>query len=154
MALAAALQGMLRRMHDVHPEDLPALAAAALAVVDGRDVQLYFSDLAQDVLLRAGGDGELELEIDATVAGRAYRTVSPAVVDVEGGQRVWVTLLDGADRIGVMSAVFAVVGEAQVTDIESIAGLFAELTIARSQYGDALALGRRRRSLSLASELR
>ena len=154
MALADALDGMLRRMHDLHPEDLPALAAAAIAVVGGRDVQMYFSDLGQDVLLRAGGEGELELDIDATVAGRAYRTVSPAVIDVEGGQRVWHTLLDGADRIGVISAVFDAVGEAELEALERIAGLSAELTVARSQYGDALALGRRRRPLSLASELR
>lgn len=154
MALADALQGMLRRMHDLHPEDLPALAAAAVAVIGGRDVQIYFSDLAQDVLLRAGGDGEPELDIDATVAGRAYRTVAPAIVDVEGGQRAWITLLDGADRIGVLSAVFGAVGEVELSDLEAVAGLFAELTLARSQYGDALALGRRRQPLSLASELR
>ena len=154
MALADALDGMLRRMHDLHPEDLPALAAAAIAVVGGRDVQIYLSDLAQDVLLRAGGDGDPELDIDATVAGRSYRTVAPAIVETAGGQRVWVPLLDGADRIGVLSGVFDVAGEAEVEAIERIAELFSELTLARSQYGDALALGRRRRPLSLASELR
>jgi serine phosphatase RsbU (regulator of sigma subunit) len=152
--LADALDGMLRRMHDLHPEAMPALAAAAVAMIGGRDVQLYLSDLGQEVLLRAGGDGDAELDIDATVAGRAYRTQVPAVTDHVDGRRVWVVLLDGADRLGVLGAVFDEPGPDEIEGLQRIAGLFAELAVARAQYGDALALGRRRRPLSLASELR
>jgi serine phosphatase RsbU (regulator of sigma subunit) len=145
---------MLRRMHDLHPEDMPALVAAAVAVVGGRDVQLYLADLGQEVLLRAGGDGELELDIDATVPGRCYRTLSAATTEQDEGRRAWVPMLDGADRLGVLGATFDDADGDAIEALLQIAGLTAELMVARAQYGDALALGRRRRRLTLASELR
>lgn len=150
--LAGALAGLLDESHLLHPDRLPEATAAAVERIGGRDVELYFADLAQDVLLRAGGAGDDELDIDATVAGRAYRTIAPVVVDVEGGQRIWVPLLDGADRLGVLGAV--VDTGTDTHPLETVGALIAELVVARSQYGDSFSLVRRREPLSLASELR
>lgn len=149
--LGEALAWMLDRGHRLHPEDLPAMVDEAVAVVGGREVELYLVDLAQDVLLRFSGAGEPELDIDATVAGRAFRTTAAVVVDVGDHRRAWVPLLDGADRLGVLGAV--VDDDAVVGSLERIAALVAELIVARSHYGDALSNGRRR-PVSMAAELR
>lgn len=124
----------------------------AVGIVGGRAVELYLADLAQDVLLRFSGAGEVELDIDATVAGRAFRTTAPVVVDGADGRRAWVPLLDGADRLGVIGAL--VDDDAVVRSLERIAAMVAELIVARSHYGDALANGRRRRPITMAAELR
>lgn len=124
----------------------------AVAAVGGRRAELYLVDLAQDVLLRFSGAGEPELDIDATVAGRAFRTTAPVVVDVNGDRRAWVPLLDGADRLGVLGAV--VDDDEVVRSLERVAALTAELIVARAHYGDALANGRRHRPISLAAEMR
>jgi serine phosphatase RsbU (regulator of sigma subunit) len=153
-AVADALRGMLARAHQLHPDRLPDVVTDAVHTIGGRDVELHFVDLAQDVLLRASGPGEPELEVDATVAGRAYRNVQTVLVDVDGGTRAWVPLLDGADRLGVLGAVLDAGDAVQLEGLEAIAALTAELVVARSQYGDSLALAKRRRPLSLASELR
>jgi serine phosphatase RsbU (regulator of sigma subunit) len=154
--LADALAWMLDKSHQLHPDDLPAVTEQALAMLGGSDVDLYFADLAQDVLLHFTGEGESELDIDATVAGRAFRTGQPVVLEVDGGRRLWMPIVDGAERLGVLGVDLADEDgiKATVEAIGRIAALVAELVVARSHYGDNLALGRRRRSLSLASELR
>jgi serine/threonine protein phosphatase PrpC len=154
--LADALAWMLDQSHHLHPDDLPALTEQAVALVGGRDVDIYFADLAQDVLLHFSGAGEPELDIDATVAGRAFRTGVPVVLDVDEGRRFWMPIVDGAERLGVLGVVVAGGDgdEATVAAIGRITALVAEFVVSRSHYGDCLALGRRRRPLSLASELR
>jgi serine phosphatase RsbU (regulator of sigma subunit) len=149
-----ALSWMLDQTHRLHPDDLPAITELALARLGGSDVELYLADLAQDVLLRFSGAGEPELDIDATVAGRAFRTSTPVTLDIDGGHRLWMPIVDGADRLGVVGLVLATDDEATVKAVERIASLVAEILVSRSNYGDSLAVGRRRRPLSLASELR
>lgn len=150
--LGEALTGMLDRAHRLHPEDLAGLVESACKVIDVHSIEIYLVDLAQDVLLRFSGPGEPELDIDATVAGRAFRYTNPVTVEVEGRRRCWVPILDGADRLGVVGGV--VDDEEQVWSLERVAALLAEILVARSNYGDALAKGRRRRVLSLPSEMR
>lgn len=150
--LGEALAWMLDQAHKLHPEDLAALVDKAVETIGGRSVELYLVDLAQDVLLRFSGDGEAELDIDATVAGRAFRSTNSVTIEVDGVLRAWAPLLDGADRLGVLGAVLD--DEAQLASLERIGALVAEIVVARSNYGDALAVGRRRRVLSLPSEMR
>jgi serine phosphatase RsbU (regulator of sigma subunit) len=152
--LADALAWMLDQTHHLHPDDLAPITEQALDMLGGSGTELYLADLAEDVLLRFSGDGEAELDIDATVAGRAFRTSSTVAIDSNGDRRLWVPIVDGADRMGVLGVVVPVDDGLTVAAIERIATLVAEIVVSRAHYGDALALGRRRRSLSLASELR
>jgi serine phosphatase RsbU (regulator of sigma subunit) len=65
-----------------------------------------------------------------------------------------VPILDGADRLGVLGVIVEHEDEDVLDAIRSIVTVLAEITVGRSQYGDSLAVARRRRHLSLASELR
>jgi hypothetical protein len=152
--LAQALGWLLDQSHELHPDDLAALGDRAVDMLGGWATQMYFADLGQDVLLRFSGDGETELDIDATIAGRAYRTTEPVGVDVEGGRRLWIPIVDGADRLGVLGVVVDREDDDLLAAIQQVVTVLAEIAVSRSQYGDSLALARRRRQLSLASELR
>lgn len=153
--LDEALALMLDRAHDLHPDELGEVVAEAVSVLEAVEVEIYIADLGQDVLLRYCGDGEAELEIDATMAGRAYRSLVPVKIDLDGGlAHVWMPILDGADRLGVLGAIVSAGDDDVLVGLEKIATLTAELLVARAHYGDGLALARRRRPLSLASEMR
>lgn len=155
--MGEVLGRIIDRAHRLHPDELGDLAREAIEAIGGGEVLLYFVDLGQDVLLRYHGKGEDEIEIDTTLPGRAFRTNTPVTSDAVGGRRLWTPVIDGADRLGLLSAVFDdedAVSTAIGAAMSSIAGLFAEMAVARSQYGDGIAQGRRRRPLSLASELR
>jgi len=153
--LDEALALVLDRAHALHPDELGDVIAEAIGLLEAAEVEIYIADLGQDVLLRYYGDGEAELEIDATMAGRAYRSLLPVTIDLDGGlARVWMPILDGADRLGVLGAVVSSGDNDLIVGLEKIATLAAELLVARANYGDGLALARRRRPLSLASEMR
>jgi serine/threonine protein phosphatase PrpC len=152
--LAEALSWMLDLSHELHPDDLSSLCEQGAEILGAWDTQLYFADLAQDVLLRFSGQGEPELDIDATLAGRAFRTTQPVCTDAPGGRRVWIPIVDGADRLGVLGVLVESDDEAMVSALQRVVTVVAEIVVARSQYGDTLATGRRRRQLSLASEMR
>jgi phosphoserine phosphatase RsbU/P len=153
--LDEALALMLDRAHALHPDDLGEVVVEVVTLLEATDVEIYIADLAQEVLLRYFGSGDKELEIDATMAGRAYRSLQPVTIDI-GDEllRVWIPILDGADRLGVLAAVVSARDDEVIVGLEKIATLTAELLVARAHYGDGLAMARRRKPLSLASEMR
>jgi serine phosphatase RsbU (regulator of sigma subunit) len=72
----------------------------------------------------------------------------------EGSTRLWVPLLDGAERAGVLEFVF----EGEVTDAleqeaRTFASLAAELTVTRDLYSDVLTRLRRTESMTVAAEI-
>lgn len=153
----AMLGGLLDASHTLLPDDIPLVAARFGALIGAADVVMYLNDLAQRVLVPFGSPDRKPLAIDGTLAGRVYRTSATALGDegdVAGSRRVWVALLDGADRLGVMEAVLATPSERSVQRFEQLAGLLSETIISKSQYGDGIHILRRMQPLSLAAEMR
>jgi serine phosphatase RsbU (regulator of sigma subunit) len=91
------------------------------------------------------------------VAGRAYASTKILDVDASGGERrLWVPLLDGTERIGVLRATIPgeePVEEALVAVCERYAHFIALLVVSKSAYTDAFERLRRRGTMTLASEL-
>src|SRR4051794_25967740 len=87
----AMLTALLRRSHSLHPDDVPDAVADAAALIGATEVVVYLVDYDQRLLVplpgRSGpaqGEGEPDpldplepLDIDATIAGRAYRSIEP-----------------------------------------------------------------------------
>ena len=96
-----------------------------------------------------------EVTIDGSTAGRAFRRVEAVRSPASGGPaHLWVPLLDGAERIGVLElGVDDAPDEAFTEEARAFASLVAELTVSRDAYSDALVRLRRRRSMSLAAEI-
>jgi hypothetical protein len=150
----ALLGHLLDASHDLAPDELVAAVARAGQALDAEDVVIYLVDYEQTVLvpLPDGTDRTL-LEIDATLAGRAFTAIAIQEADTESGRRLWLPLLDGAERLGVLGLTLPSVDDALRARCSWLATLVAELLITKGQYTDSYFLTRRRQSMGLAAEM-
>src|ERR671933_1985991 len=106
-----ALGGLLREAHLASPQDVPGLLERHAWELGARDVVAYLADLQQNVLVPfLGPPGpamtrQVEaLEVDSTLAGRAFQHLEVLTQDAPGhGTRIWVPMLDGTERLGVLA---------------------------------------------------
>ena len=102
----AALVDLLEGIHGAAPERLPGLVArAGLAL--GVDATLYLVDYEQARLAPVTEPGEpsgAPVGVDSTLPGRAFRDVRVIATDADGDPRLWVPVLDGEERLGVLDA--------------------------------------------------
>jgi hypothetical protein len=158
---ATLLSELLRRTHLAAPGDLPAVVADQARDIGAEAVDLYLIDYDQSFLVAlssASDDGHERLAVTGTVAGKAYSstTILQVVVEKdEGLRRVWLPLLDGTERLGVMAMAFRTheVAPDTVLICERYAHLIAMLLVTKGAYTDVFELCRRRRPKTIASEL-
>jgi phosphoserine phosphatase RsbU/P len=140
---------MLTRL--ARPDQLPAKTNAALAELSVT-ATIYLVDHEQRTL-RPVHDPERSavgpIEVDTTAAGRAFMTTNP-VTDVDA---FWMPLLDGSERLGVLRFEGADLPSDLPKLSAPFASLLGHLVAVMSPYGDTLALVRRTRPMSVASEL-
>jgi serine phosphatase RsbU (regulator of sigma subunit) len=147
---------LLERAHLISPEDLADGIAEAARPLGVTGAHIYLADLQQRTLRPvAGSDDAPALAIDATMAGRAYRTVSVHTAPAEGGSgwRVWLPLIGGIDRLGVLELDCADVSEPMQARYRMVASLAGLLVASKSAFSDALAAGRRSGPMALQAEL-
>ena len=153
----AALVTLLDAAGSAPPERLPTLAAAAGRAL-GVEVAVHLVDPEQRQLIRMPtGDspGGARQGVDSTLAGRAFRTVQ--IFSSERDGSLWVPILDGADRLGVME-----VKPPSAEDLHDpalrqqcrwLASLLGHLIISMEPYGDELERARLRRARTPSAEL-
>lgn len=150
------LGSLLERSHTVAPEGLAAFVAAEAAGIGAADVAIYLQDYDQELLMPVTSAGLAAREpepIDASLAGRAFTTQAPTEAPAEGGRRLWLPLLDGTDRVGVLGLTLAETTERHRTWCDRLATLVADLVVTKGRYGDVFFLTRRRRDMTLAAEM-
>ncbi|RZU31565.1 PP2C family protein-serine/threonine phosphatase [Blastococcus saxobsidens] len=155
----AALATLLEAVGDAPPERLPALVAEAGRLMDV-DVSIHRIDHEQRCLVRlgsSGASGRRRLGVDSTIAGRAFRTQQVVASDREGHPCLWVPVLDGADRVGVLEVRVqhraALHDPALREQCWSLASLLGHLLVSMEAYGDGLESPRRSRAMSPSAEL-
>jgi hypothetical protein len=143
---------LLERAHKLAPDDVASTVAGYLSSLGMHDAGLYLVDLDQRLLVPVTG-GE-PLDIDATLPGNAFRTQQlrqePSGADI----RLWLPMMDGADRVGVLGVTVAEAGDLTVERAMHMASITASLVVSKSAFGDHLVLARRRRDTDLAAEMR
>lgn len=160
MADERVLADAVAQSHLLVPDDLPLLLLEHGKRLGALDSTLYLTDYEERHLVAvprpgvSASTGDL-LGIDGTVAGRAYRQMSVQRVGGPGeGDRLWVPLVDGVQRLGVMEIVFPDAVTAGVeAEVVALASLLAELVMVKGSYGDLLEKVRRREPMSLGAEL-
>jgi len=110
------------------PERLPDAAAAAAKHFGGRDVEMLLVDHGQVVLVPFGF-AEPPVRIEGSVAGRAFCQVDVQEISVPGGRRLWLPLLDGVDRLGVLGVTFSELDELTRLRADRFAALLAEILL-------------------------
>lgn len=151
--LERALVSLITASTAMRPDDLGAHVVHAGELLGGREVAIALVDLEQLVLRSITGDGR-ELAVSGSAAGEAFCSEAVTTEEAESGVRLWVPILDSAERVGVIGAVVADDSEETRRQWAVLGGLVGELVVTKTRYGDALALARRMRHLTLAAELR
>lgn len=148
---------LLDAAHFANPDELAGLVNRAARIVGIRDSVIYLSDYEQHQLLPLAGEGVPPREallIDQTFGGRAYRSVEALASETDdGGVTVWLPLLDGTSRIGVLEATVEELDPATARRCRQLAALVAVLVVTKELYSDTFPVARRVKPLSLAAEL-
>lgn len=154
----------LRRTHLCLPVDLADIVIEQVeAALGASDVVLFLVNRQETALvpvpsLRSPERAQQLLE--ATMAGRCFAstTVLSAPADDPGRRRMWVPVIDGTDRTGVLELTIEEPGtpedaRALVVVLERYAHTVAQAVLSKDQYGDVFELVRRSRPMTLGSEL-
>ena len=152
------LRSLLHASHLLAPDDLASTVAAHARSIGARETVIYLVDYEQATLVPLPGAGvpeRQELAIEATMAGRAFRRVEMVTSTATGGShRLWLPLLDGVERLGVVELVLPAEPDAELEeDFRALISLVAELVVVHGAYGDVFTRLRRRRTFSLAAEI-
>src|SRR4051794_2701416 len=161
-AIAEVILGLLRRTHLSAGPDLAEVVGDQAAGIGAQDVVLYVIDFERATLLplpsrAAAATGAHPQSVSGTVAGRAFATTTILATSSENGdrRRVWVPLLDGTERLGVMEMSFdgAQLAPRTIEVCERYGHLVALLITTKGMYSDVFEITRRRSPASIAAEL-
>lgn len=156
------LQEVLRRTHLSAPAELGTIFAEEARTLGIESLVLYLVDYEQRRLVpvpASDAAGRDPLPVVGTVAGRAFAATSTIQLeaDADGGRRLWLPLMDGTERLGVMDATFpgheGPLPPAMLAAAERYAHLAALLLASKGFYSDVFELVRRRRKMTVAGEL-
>jgi hypothetical protein len=151
---------LLQRAHLVGPEEIAACVVAAARPLGVTGARIYLADLQQRNLrpVPGGPGGPPVLAVDGTLAGLAYRTVTICYAAADGGAgeagwQVWLPLIGGTERLGVLELGCAEVSEPMLARYRTIASLTGLVVASKTMFSDALAAGRRTGTMALQAEL-
>lgn len=135
------------------PHRLGTAAMAAAPQLGAAEIVIYLVDYAQTTLTPFVGPGVPHREamsIDGTLAGRAYTATQTYETSTETPRRIWLPMLDGAHRLGVVEVVPK--DSANRATFAALAALLGQLVSTRRSYGDAVERTRRRLPMQVATE--
>lgn len=151
---------LLWRSHLMRPADLTGTIAQAARPLGVSAAGIYLADLQQRHLapLPDGAAQDADtLPVDSTLAGRAYQTLTIMSASVRGGAgenyQVWIPLVDGTERLGVLSLTVADASEAMLNRYRTLASLVSIMVMAKASYSDTYAQVQRSREMALQAEL-
>ncbi|KOV36239.1 serine/threonine protein phosphatase [Streptomyces sp. XY431] len=152
----AALAVFLERSHTVAPLQVPGLVEETAHRLGMVSATVYLADVQEEELVplpRPGeDDGGESLAIEGTVGGWAYRTMS---LRLSHGRplSLWLPLVDGIARIGVLQIVADRITPAMLDGAEQLAAVTALTVVSKSGFSDLFSRTARRRPMTTAAEM-
>ena len=155
-----AIARVLDAAHEAPPHRLPEVVADGAALLGATSSRLWLSDAQRRLLVHLTTDPEPDtLPIEGSAGGRAYALAANVEIDRDdGGHHLWVPLIDGVDRVGVLELDLPADGHDEVAEplrnaIRHLASIAAAEVVTRGQYTDQFIATRRRRPMTVAAEL-
>jgi serine phosphatase RsbU (regulator of sigma subunit) len=145
---------LVRQYHLMPPDAVSATLAEAARPLGVTGAQVYLADLQQRQLVPVVAEGSQNpgvLRIDSTLAGRAYQTVT--MQSAGAGHQLWIPLVDGTERLGVLALTVADGSEASMEHYRTLASLTGMIIAAKNSYSDRYAHLQRTREMALQAEL-
>jgi len=148
----------LRAALGADPASVPDVLLKVAETIGATEVVLYLVDFAQQSLAplpsrAAHADLPQVEEVESTMAGRAFIDCTPTVAERTGGFRVWVPIIEGSDRSGVLALTVGEASDDTLRACEELGLLAGYLIATHTRSTDVYNLHRRRRSLSLAASM-
>lgn len=163
---ASPTANLIRAAQLAAPHELPLLIEEHAPAFGGRSAVSYLADLQQTVLvpfLGPEGPGTAEhvapLPIATTLAGRAFAHMQVLMQRGQSDERatLWVPVLDGAERLGVLAVELDSGGDdlddTQADLFRAFAAVLAQLVMTKRMYGDTMVRLQRRAQMGLAAEM-
>ena len=147
---------LLDRSHLMRPAGVTGALAQAARPLGVSAVQVYLADLQQRRLAplpATDGGAPDALPIDSTLAGRAYQTVTVQSGRAGQAHQLWIPLVDGTERLGVLGLTVAELSEAMLDRYRTLASLAAMIIASKTSYSDTYAQVERSREMALQAEL-
>ncbi len=144
---------LLDRSHLMDPSRLTDEVARAVALAGATDVCIYLVDYEQRALITLEPAGSAALDIDATLGGRSFVTGELARLAAGDRHQYWLPLIDGVDRLGVMTLVVEEDTDSMRTWCLRLSGLVSLLIATKRPYTTAFARTARRRTPTVAAEV-
>jgi Stage II sporulation protein E (SpoIIE) len=155
----AGLVDLLDGMHGAPPERLPAVAARAGRAL-GLRIVIYLVDYDQHALHPLPDPDDPDrgpVGVDTSLPGRAFRMVQTLTSNTGGRQRLWVPLLDGVERLGVLGVTPPEGTDPRDPDLHLccrwLSALIGHLVTISTSYGDGLDAVRLQRQRTPAADL-
>jgi stage II sporulation SpoE-like protein len=153
-----AIRQLIRQGYRARPEDLAAMVMQAAPLLGVSTLTIYVIDHRQRELLPLQDNLARPVKpvrVDGTLAGRAFSTLAPVLSqDKQIGVVLWVPLLDGSERMGVLRVTAEhPLTERAVADCATVAALVGELVVTCDLYSDTIERLRRREPMQLAAEM-
>ena len=152
---AEFLEDLLEASHTMPADNVAGVLYDRAAEIGLRDLDVYLVDYEQVYLVplpRPGGAAE-PVPIDSTLAGRAFIATATVTTPTDGGERAWVPLLDGAERLGVLGVIVPSADVDHLRLTSALASVAALLVVSKNSYTDVQEKSRRTRVPGLAAEL-
>ncbi|MFF5176466.1 PP2C family protein-serine/threonine phosphatase [Micromonospora sp. NPDC000316] len=137
------------------PDELSLLVTRAAPAIGATEIVIYLADYTQSSLVPLLGAGLArdELTIETTLAGRAFTSLDVQRA-AESPDRLWVPLLLGCERLGVLEVVSPDAGDAAMDrPAWELAVNIAQVLVNRRLYGDVVERMRRRLPMQVAAEI-
>jgi serine phosphatase RsbU (regulator of sigma subunit) len=152
------LAEVLRAAQTADPAAVVDHLAAAVRDFGGTDVVIYLVDFDQVFLeplpdRSSHAERAREEEVATTMAGRSFLTRTAVTAERPEGTRVWVPVMEGSDRTGVLAMTVESGDEATIAECVDAGILAGYLIAAHARCTDLYQLHRRRRSMSLAASM-
>ncbi|MFB7950130.1 PP2C family protein-serine/threonine phosphatase [Kitasatospora phosalacinea] len=165
--VGAAVIGLLEDSHRAGPRDLPRLVQDAARRIGLTGAWIYLADVQEKCLTAlpvppeephlAGPAGPGVLDVDNSLAGRAYRTERARTGGSGAGGAAgavgWVPIVDGIGRLGVLQVTAPALDEDRLDSCRALASATALLIATKTPFSDLLVRTGRRRAMTLQAEL-
>ena len=150
--------GRALRTAEQSPQSVPDIVLRLATEIGATDVTLYLVDFAQKTLEPMpdrGVHAEVPTQemVSGSMAGRAFLERAVQVVERDEGSRVWIPVIEGSDRTGVLALTVPSADDEILGACETLGRLAGYFVATQSRTTDLYNLHRRRKALSLAASM-
>ncbi|HEX2031475.1 MAG TPA: PP2C family protein-serine/threonine phosphatase [Actinomycetota bacterium] len=121
-----------------------------------RALDLYVADYGEELLRKVepgGGNGQEEIRLPGTLAGRAYLTRQTVSSNGDGGRSLWIPVFRRSENVGVLRVASDATDPESAALAEAASRLIGGAVLAARRHSDVFEVARGARDVSLAAAI-